>query len=778
VSKGTANKTAAKKTTRFTVSRRRFLALTAVTGAVIAAGSVIKNGILSPVKALMNSTGETIAETWVPSSCLNCATRCATRVRVVDGRAVKVMGNPLSQLSDGEVCPRSHIGLQVLYSENRITTPLKRTNADKGRGKDPGWQPISWEQAMDEVSAKLAQVRAANPAGLLLLRGLNSVSDDDLLDRFAESYGTPNNVTEESLNNASEKTGRWFADGNYESIGYDLANSKFVLAFGASILESHKPLAPHLRAWGRIRGENPLKSKVVVVDPRYSLTAAKADRWLPINPGTDAVLALAIANVIISEKLYDRAFVEQWTEGFADYRDAVADYTPDRAAIITGILARDIEQLARDFAATSPAIAWAGTGATRWQEGSYAAYAIFCLNALVGSIDVPGGVIYQSAPGYAAMPGILADTAARNGLNQTRLDLAEGGLVKTPAVSANRVAESIINKKPYAVAAAIGVNANYLMDTPGTARWADAMAALPYYVHIGSFGNEMSEYADIILPSATFLESWAYEHSPAGIGIDEVKIKQPVVQPHHDVHPVGDIVFGLAGALGGAVADSFDDVGGNITQFVRNRTAGLADWDKLLADGVWVGEAYIYRRYDRIFNTPSGKFEFSSGNLMQTYGASNSVLYAGLSAVPRYTEPVFIGDALEYPLKLVSYQPLLDVENGGQDYPWAQQMYLVMAGRGWGNFVDLSHEAARRYNLKDGDDVWVESQSGRLKASARVIAGIHPDVVAIARGQGHYANGQWADGMGVNPNDITGVVYDNLSGQSALYNTRVKVYRA
>jgi anaerobic selenocysteine-containing dehydrogenase len=304
------------------------------------------------------------------------------------------------------------------------------------------------------------------------------------------------------------------------------------------------------------------------------------------------------------------------------------------------------------------------------------------------------------------------------------------------------------------------------------------MASLPYYVHIGSFGNEMSEYADIILPSAAFLESWAYEHSPAGIGVTEVKIKQPVVSSHHDVHPVGDIIFKLAEALGGAVADSFEDVGGNIAQFVRNRTSGLTDWDKLLADGVWVGEAYVYRRYDRIFNTPSGKFEFSSGNLMQTYGVSNSALYAGLSAVPRYTEPVFIGDALEYPLKLVSYQPLLDVENGGQDYPWAQQMYLVMAGRGWGNFIDLSHEAAHRYHLKNGDDVWVESESGRLKAKARVIAGIHPEVVAIARGQGHYANGQWADGMGVNPNDITGVVYDNLSGQSAWYNTRVKVYKA
>jgi len=730
VSKGVATREASKKSGRFAISRRGFIKLTAITGAVVAAGSLIQRSILSPVKAFWDDTGRTLEEKWVPTSCLNCATRCATSVRVVDERAVKVMGNPLSTLSDGEVCPRSHIALQVLYDEHRIATPLKRTNPAKGRDEDPGWQPVSWESALDEVAGRLRQIRGdGRPEQLLLLRGLNSRSDDDLIERFAAAYGTPNNVTDE-------------------------------------------------RAWGKIRGENPLRAKVVVVDPRYSVTAAKADRWLPINPGTDAALALALANVIINEKLYDSAFVTQWTEGFEQYREAADRYSPDKAAVITGILAGDIAQLAREFAATRPGIAWVGTGASRWPGGSYTSYAIYCLNALVGNIDVPGGVVFPPLPPYRSMPELAADAVAAMGLKQTRLDLANAALVKTPAVAVNRVADAINDGMPYPVAAAIGINANYLMESPGTERWAEALAKLPFYVHIGPFGNEMSQYADLLLPAATFLESWAYDHSPPAGGINEVKLKQPVVAARGEARSVGDIIFALTREFGGSVAAAFAGIGDGAEGFVRYRTAGMTDWSRFKEQGVWRGEDYRYRRYDRIFQTASGKFEFASANAMRTYGAANSALFRDVSAAPRYLAPEFLGGEIEYPLKLVSYQPLLDLENGGQNYPWAQQNYLIMAGRGWNNFVDISHQAARRYRVKAGDEVWVESPTGRIKAPVRIIAGIHPEVVAIARGQGHYHNGPWADGLGVNPNDITGVVYDDYSGQSAIYNTRVKIYRA
>jgi anaerobic selenocysteine-containing dehydrogenase len=189
---------------------------------------------------------------------------------------------------------------------------------------------------------------------------------------------------------------------------------------------------------------------------------------------------------------------------------------------------------------------------------------------------------------------------------------------------------------------------------------------------------------------------------------------------------------------------------------------------------VWVGPAYQYHKYSSVFNTPTKKFEFYSGNLEKTGTQSDSTL----TFLPHYQEVEFFGDEGEYPFILSNYQPLLTIENGSQNYPWAQEILLVMHGLGWTNFVEINSETAHELKIKDKEWVWVESPFNRIKVRARVIEGIHPEVVTIARGQGHYAGGKWQKDIGVNPNEIIGVDYDRLSGQSSFLNTRVKVYKA
>jgi anaerobic selenocysteine-containing dehydrogenase len=191
-----------------------------------------------------------------------------------------------------------------------------------------------------------------------------------------------------------------------------------------------------------------------------------------------------------------------------------------------------------------------------------------------------------------------------------------------------------------------------------------------------------------------------------------------------------------------------------------------------------VGPDYEFYKYDSIFETPSKKFEFYSGNLEALLKSSSSSEIQRIACLPHYTEPEFEGDESSYPLNLVTYQPVLNIESGSQNYPWAQEIYLVMHGYGWTNFVEINKETADELKIKDGDEVWVESPLGKIKSKARVFQGIHPEVVAIARGQGHYYDGEWSNEIGVNPNDITGVYYDELSGQSAFFNTRVRVYKA
>jgi anaerobic selenocysteine-containing dehydrogenase len=726
-------------------------------------------------KSIQNSP-----EKWLATSCLNCSARCAIRVRILNGKAVKITGNPFSFVSEGKVCPRAHVGLQVLYDPGRILSPLKRTNKEKGKGIDPKWVPISWDQALKEVTQHLKSLReGAEPHKLLLFEGLNTVSSEDMILRFANAYGTPNLISGNGLDNETEKSGNWMADGHYTKTAYDLDHTNYILAFGADMLESSTPLARFLRKWGKLRRERPNRTKVVVINPRYSVTAAKSDEWVPIHPGTDGALALAIAYVIISEKLYDTDFVNRWTTGFDSYKKLVlSQYSPEVVSELTGIPPETIQRIAREYAQTKPALALRGRESINRPDGSHISYAIFCLNALVGSIDVPGGIIYQENRKYRDMPHRNGDDVARRGKNYPRIDFRGTDKFPVAEVVTNQVPESLLEDVPYPVEMAIGFNSNFNMFAPGTERWDKALQKLPFYVHISPFISEMALYADLVLPSTTYLEEWGYDHSPPGSGFAEVRIKQPVVKPLGEAWSIIDIVFEMSKRLGGEPAQSFVNLGGHSEGFVKFRTETLLPWKEFLRKGVWQGKDYEYKKYGRIFNTPSKKFEFYSGNFKSLISKMRKGSEKDFEYLPNYKEAKFLGEKEKYPLVLLPYQPLMVVENGSQNYPWAQEIFLPMNGVGWQTLVEINSETAKTLGLKDGQVVWVESPFQKIKAKVKFSEGVHPGAVAIPFGQGHYSYGKWQKGIGVNPNEIIGVDYDAISGQAAFFNTRVKVYKA
>lgn len=763
---------------RVKLNRRTFLRLSMFAGVAIGANQMGKPGAHAALP--VQKTRKALEERWIATSCLNCSARCGIRVRVVNGKAVKITGNPNSLVSEGKICPRAHVGLQVLYDPGRILSPLKRGNTEKGRGIDPKWIPISWDQALNELTQRLKSMRdVAQPHKLLLFTGLNTTSSEDVIARFADAFGTSNVISGNGLDFETEKSGNWMADGHYTETAYDLDHTNYILAFGADMLESSRPLSRFLRKWGKLRREKPNRTKVVVINPRYSLTAAKSDEWIPIHPGTDAALALAMANVIIGENLYDKDFVNRWTTGFDSYKKLVlSQYSPGAVSKITGIPSEVIQRIAREFAQTRPGLALRGRESINWPEGSYISYAIFCLNALVGSIDIPGGVIYQENPKYREMDHRVEDDIARTGKNHPKIDFR--GTDKFPAaeVVTNQIPESLLEGVPYPVETAIGFNSNFNMFAPGTERWDKALKKLPFYVHISPFISEMALYADLVLPSTTYLEEWGYDHSPPGSGFAEAKIKQPVVKPLGNARSVIDIVFEMSKRLGGGPAQSFANMGDHSEGFVKFRTETLTPWKEFLEKGVWVGRDYEYKKYGRIFHTPSKKFEFYSGNLKSLNSKMKKGTEKDVDCLPNYKEPKFLGEKEKYPLILLPYQPLLVVENGSQNYPWAQEIFLPMAGVGWETLVEINSETAKTLKLRDGQAVWVESQFQKIKAKVKFSEGIHPGVVAIPSGQGHYAYGKWQKGIGVNPNEIIGVDYDAISGQAAFFNTRVKVYRA
>jgi len=730
------------------MSRRTFLGVSG--GAV--AGLIALHYIKWPDFDFLSSSedpGEGVIDEifpWPATSCLNCPTRCAIKVRVVNGKVVRIIGNPESNYSDGKTCPRSHVGLQVLYNPDRIEKPMRRTNYKKGRDDDPQWEEIEWEDALAEIQGNLNTI-GDHPEKLLIVQGLNTTSDEDLIDRFARAFGTTNLLREDMLEKEADREGKRLANLS-DHTGYDLENTNYILSFGADIIESEVPLSRNLHLWGKIRRGRPNRARMVAIDSRYSLTASKADEWIRINPGTEGALAMGIANVIIRNGWYDEVFVENHTSGFTEYKTLVENnYNPDTVANITGIDAPTIERIAEEFASDKPSIAWSGAGATNWPHGTYTSHAIYCLNALVGSIDVNGGIIYREQPAYQGMPDIDTDN---------------------PGISFRDTKDSLSN-----IDTVIGFNSNLIMSVPETSTWDEYLAQVPFYVHIGPSWNEMANYADIILPACTYLEEWAYESSLPGSDYTEVKIKQPVIKPLFESRPIAGIIFDLVDQLGSTVATKFakysilnkSNIETDPEGFIKYRTEGLDSfsWDNFKTIGVWTGSSYAKSKYDKVFKNGSGKFIFHNDSLRKE----------------KLLDVDFKGIDTDDSLVLTTYHPVLDIRNGNQNYPWAQEIFLVMHGYGWKNFVEMNKDDADELGIEDMDWVYVRSESGNrinsIKVRARVFDGIMPGVVAISMGQGHYSCGEWADGMGVNPNEIICTDYDIESGQASFRNTRVRI---
>ncbi len=793
------------------LSRRDFIKITAAGGATTALGSVWARQFF---EAAADTETPSYTQQWVSTICLMCPGGCGILVRTVNGRAVKIEGDPLHPVNSGKVCPKAAASMQVLYDPDRLRGPMRQMG-ERGSGN---WQPIDWDEAIQLIAKRMTAIRAdPGPHTAALMSGRVRGQMDGLIDRFLSAFGSPNHIRHDSLSIDGERIGNELVFGHREQLAYDWDNCNYVLSFGRAFLEASRPTVRQIRAFGAMRRDRPnRRAKFVQIDTRFSITAAKADEWVPIRPGSDGALALGLANVIIAEELYDSAFIQEHTFGFEDWTDAdgvmhegfrslvLRDYHPVQVESITGVPADTIVQLAREFATTQPGIATGGRGAAMQTNGVYNWMAIQTLNALVGSIEVPGGVMVQNHPPYASWPELPVDSIAGAGLAKPRIDNA--GTHHHPLAHSvyQSLPKHILSGDPYPLSALFLYYTNPLFSSPDVRSFYEAIREVPFVVSFSPFLDDSSAFADLILPDHTFLERMQDDEIEPSLGYAVLGLRKPAVTPLFDTRDTGDVLIQIAQAMGGNMAAAFPWV--DFAQVVQYRLSGLWAsergsiratnfthfWKELSSRSVWHDAPYSFGQWGRVFTTPSGKFEFFSQTLRarleelsSAQGWNDWLDELGISArsdelfLPHFEEPRFVGDEEEYPFYLNTYKLMTHAEGRGANAPWLQEKLGLHVKRSWKVWIEINPEVAARLKIVDDDWVWVESPHGeRIKLQAVLYPGARPDTVNIPFEQGHRAYGRWANDRGENPNWIIVDESDRLAGTAAWFATRVKVYKA
>lgn len=766
-------------------------------------------------------------ESWANSICRLCPGGCGIMVRSVDGLPVGIRGNPASPVNRGGLCPAGYAGLQLLYNPDRIQGPMRRS----GPPESQKWEAVSWEEAWKMIGKKLVSLRSEGMAHhLAFLDGASRGPTTMIFKQFLTAYGSPNYIRTDGWEN--RKGAFRFLEGRDKNPGFDIENAKMVLSFGADLFGAESSpvwFSSHLRGTDQSGSRRP---SLVQIDSRLSITASKADKWVPVAPGTEGLLALGIAYLIIQEGLYDAKFIEENTFGFEDWTDAagkthkgfktlvLTSYYPEAVSRFTGVSMEDIFFLGRRFAANQPGLAIAGKEVANSTNGFYAQLAIHSLNALVGNLGRSGGVTYQGGLPFTGWPEAVLDEMAQLSLKRSRIDQSQSPSFPLARDLPTNLASQILSGRPYPVELLLLHKSNPVFELTDSDNVKKALAKIPLVVSFSSFLDESSEFAHLVLPDSHYLESWQADFDVPYTPFNHFSVGAPVIEPIGHTKPAVESILKLAQAVGGTTSRSlpfpdylsviqwaakklFQSGQGGIhgerdeawMEFLRKR--GWIDrpykvfekfWQALVQKGGWVDTAHSQAFLQHAFDTPSKKFEFYSQTLKQKLekdmlGESQlerlKIKARGDEVyLPHHEPPRYAGDEFKYGYYLIPYE----ISTVGDGTPTNSPLLMEMIGFRqyvrWDTWAEINPETARRIGVSEGDWIWIESAFGKVKVLARIFAGAQPDAVNIPVGLGHTALGRFSKNRGVNPLTLLAQDFDMLSGAPAKSGTRVNIYKA
>jgi thiosulfate reductase/polysulfide reductase chain A len=743
------------------ISRRAFLKATAAAGAVGAASHFLTGcGQKAAPPPVVDDEPE--PDVVVKRSFCNvCSANCAMQVQTVDGKVVAIKGNPDDQVGAGKLCVKGYSSWKMLYDPIRLTHPMKRTNPEKGPGVDPGFVKITWEEAFQLAGEKFTEIKDQYGPEAIVVAGRPQA----FVERWAKAMGTPNlSRHHDTCYSTQDVTWRVAVTGSGRSWTHDLENAKYILSFGWDQPSKGKNMAAREYVKAVSNG-----AKAVVINPMLTATGAMADEWIPIKPGTDLAFCLAMMHVIVNEELYDKEFVENFTQGIEEVKKAVSSYTPAWAAEITEVDAATIERIAREFATTKPSVIPShkrDAGGPNLINGWRVSYAMLILNALVGAIDRPGGVMLGQNPKLPPLDEVFPPVPYPEA-RKDRFDGFEKNKVfgKTNKAGNAVLADAILSEKPYPLKGMF-IRKHNILSFPNAPRFTEALKKLDFVAVCDIIPTEIVMMADVVFPEPHFLEVETMAPRTYNAMYPQLAYAEPVIEKLGDYKGFGSIVIGVAKAMG--LGEYFPDGMSGIKLMDEQLKLLGSSLDELKANptGLWSDEKPYKSREE--FGTESKKIELYS-NKFKDAGFDPFPVWAPKKAVPSAEYPYYM---------LVTRHP-------AQRMTESQNNELVMQVASDPR-ATIPTSLAQQVGVKTGDSIVIESEVNKITMTAFVAEGLRPDCVSIWHGFGHWSKEMpRAVGVGGNDGDL---IWDSSAkdmadrkdpGVGAMMNEIcVKVYKA
>ncbi|MFC1948042.1 molybdopterin-dependent oxidoreductase [Chloroflexota bacterium] len=667
-------------------------------------------------------------EKKIPTFCSLCGPTmgCGIYCYVKDGRLVRVEGMKESPRNRGKLCPRAFASAQWLYSPQRLKYPLRRVGK-KGDGK---FEKIGWDEALDIIAARLLEQKEKyGPESLAILSPARR-SYSDYLYRFLVVHGSPN-YGHSGICAVQRAFGFAYTLG-VPMLAPDYDNADLIIIWGGNPVYSGTPQG----GLNRILNANDRGATLVVVKPQMQPDAAKADIWMPVRPGTDGALALAMLNVVINENLYDREFVDKWCYGFDKIVPHIQKYTPEWGETITGLPAEQIRKVARLYARTKAACIYAGNAFDQAVSSNNAVRAVAILIAITGHLDRPG---CNLAPTYNPNMPRAKSVHIRDRYTQEIVDKLVGPEIPTcfqPFIEGTSSAyykclDSILTEKPYPVKAIIAPGTQPTVITRGTSRVIEALEKLEFFVVVDVMQNASMPWADIVIPVATMYES---NHPFEGGMGNWLMARNQVVERMGDYK--SDYEFWLDLAVKMGYGDDFwnGSIEDCMNYQLKNFGITVEELRKHPTGIVFESVKPEHEKYERLFSTPSPRLSRAPYLPQGKVAIYNTAFEEnGFNPLPEWVEPpespTATPDLLKrYPLVL-SDTHTSEVFNAGwlRNVPYLREIQPDP-------WLHINPKTARARGIEDGDWVIVESPHGSMKVKARYFPGISPDVVMSLQG--------------------------------------------